>query len=61
MPAVLPIAQWSVRKSGVKLILNSAVVSYVRKEAAFHLSLTRCQLPQRLSTGGIKLRRFDYS
>ena len=34
-------AMTSVRESGVELILNSAVFSYVRKEAPFHLSLTR--------------------
>ena len=48
------------RKSGVQLILNSAVFSYVRKEAPFHLSLTRWCFPQRLSKGGIKVRIFHF-
>ena len=50
-----------VRKSGAELILNSAVFSYVRKEAPFHLSLTRWRFSQRLRKGAIKVRRFDYS
>jgi hypothetical protein len=48
-----------VRKS-VEFILNSAVFSYIRKEAPFHLSLTWWRFPQRLRKGGIKVRRFDF-